>query len=147
MWWNRAGAGNREGTAIPHRKPGGGESARWGGARRGETAGNPAVWRADADSRGVPGTAHAGPLWHLGELQLRVGRPFDGIDADTVLACIAPLLLNVSGRDGSRRHDEDQELHRIDGIGNLFPPADTTLEKETVLSNQEVGCLASKSVP
>src|ERR1035441_5911497 len=89
----------------------------------------------------------AHPAWHLRKLKFRVRRAFDRIHADTLLAGVAPLFLHGATRDGSRRHHQDEELHRIDRIRDLFPEANAALKKQPVLLNDDVGSLASQPLP
>jgi hypothetical protein len=79
------------------------------------------VGRHEGDARGVAAFAEmsekggpfffevvevrlAHPARHLIEPEFVVRRGFDRIDADALLARVAPLFLNVAGGDGGRGH-------------------------------------------
>ncbi len=90
------------------------------------------------------GLAH--PARHLCELEFGVRRRLDRVDADALLAGVAPLLLYVAAGDGGGRHDEDEEVHRIDGVGDLLPPADSAFEEEAVLLHHDVAGFAGQAL-
>ena len=74
------------------------------------------------------------------------GRGFDRVDANALLAGVAPLLLHIAAGDGGRRHDEDEEVHRIDGVGDLLPPSDSAFEEEAVLLHHDVAGFAGQAL-
>ena len=90
------------------------------------------------------GLAH--PARHLVELKFRVRGGFDRIDTDALLAGVAPFLFHVAGCQGRRRHQQDQELDRINDVSDLLPPADAAFEENAVLFDDDVGRIALEPV-
>lgn len=88
----------------------------------------------------------AHPARELVEMQFGIGRSFDGIDADALLAGVAPLLCDHRRLHGRGGHEEDEELDGIDGFGELFPPADAAFEQEPILLDDNVGSVGAEAL-
>ena len=80
------------------------------------------------------------PAWQAFELE--IGRAFHRIDAHALLPGIAPLLAHDLGLYGVRGHDQHHELHGIERIGDLFPPATAAFHSGAVLPEGDLRLLA-----
>ena len=86
------------------------------------------------------------PARQDGEVQLRVGSGFDRVDAYALLTGVTPFPANVLRLHGGGRHDQDKKLGRVDGLGELLPPTDSTLQENAVLPDDDIGGLLTQAL-
>ncbi len=88
------------------------------------------------------GLAH--PARELRELEFGIRRRFDGVNADALLARVAPFLSDGFRLHGRGGHDQDKEFDGIDCFRELFPPAHAAFEQQAILLNGDVGCFGAE---
>ena len=71
------------------------------------------------------GLAH--PAREAGKIDLGIGYPLDRIDTHPFLPGVTPFLSNDGGFDNGGRDDKHHELHYVESLGDLCPPASARL--------------------
>ena len=94
----------------------------------------------------VEAVKFAHPARHFLEIG-RISGVFDGINADTLPAGVAPFFLHVARGERGRRHQEQQEVDVLDGFSDLFPPVPAAFQEEAVVFDDDVGGVFRQAQP